>query len=461
MAAVATPLKISNDQLGRALHTLGQYVSIPSVSNKGSSDFDMRQLEAAANFATTRFEALDFTVEQIQVNSSAPYVVAKRVHSELAPTICLYAHYDVQPVERDKWDRGDPFTIFQRDGRLYGRGASDDKGGIVAILAALQALQEAKRFPPVNVTVFLEGEEEINSPNMIAFLQEHAAKINAKALVVMDGINKDVETGTLTSSTRGLVNLELEVQALPKPAHSGLACLVPDPAQVIAQLITALQNPREIPRFMDGAETLSEAERALLRQGSKSAAQYAQEYGVSQGVHLRGDPHESVDERIVGEPSISVVNLTCGVKDGGNSIQDLARCQIGIRLVPGQDPVAVREAVMDHLANQKTLWDTPVKVYRTGEGAHAWKADLTGKYTTLYLSALSQNFPKAGFSPCGGALPLLHKFSRQFPHMEMIVPGVEDPATAAHSHNESQDISVLRNSIDSLMAFLDAVGGVS
>lgn len=446
--------RINDTQFSHALKDLGEFVKIPSVSNPNSPDYSMEQLLKAANFAGERLQDLGFDVESHRIEGSAPFVVAQKIADIAIPTILLYAHYDVQPVDRAHWN-SEPFTMEERNERLYGRGVSDDKGGVVAILTALKAFKENNASLPVNVIVLLEGEEEYGSAHMKPFLEQHAAKIHANALVIMDGMNCDTNVGTLSSSTRGLVNFKLQVKALEKPVHSGLACLSPDPAMGLSRLIASLSDPRTIPGFMDDYQALNDQERSLLRANSQSAASYAAENGVHNGASLRGDPSKSIYERIAEEPSLSILNMQAGIPGGGNSIQSVASCEVSIRATAGQDPARVSRAVQDYLLSQsEAIGGQEITTRQAESGSYAWKAELEKPYSIRYLDALKEVFGKIGSLPMGGTLPLLSQFKAVFPTMEIIIPGVLDPTSSAHSHNESQDKKLLRDSIDGLINFL-------
>ncbi len=457
MAVSISAPKVTDEQFQNAIDQLGRFVAIPCVSNPGSSDYCMETLIKAANFATEGLQELDFTVRQVRINDSAPFVVAEKVVDAAKPTITLYSHYDVQPVDRNEW-KSDPFVVEIRDGRLYGRGASDDKGGVIAILTALRVYKEADQELPVNVRILFEGEEEFGSVNMTEFLKQEAASVQSKALVILDGMNRDTKTGTLTSSTRGIVNVHLKVNALEQPVHSGVNGLVPDPAQALVALLTSLQEPSFQAQLTEGSRALTEAEKQLLKVSSVSPEQYAKDSGMLPGIQLRGDSERSIYERIVNEPSLSIVNMTCGQPNGGNSIQAHASCTIGIRLLPGQDPKVMGDMLIGHLKSQTVMWNLPIETKIPEAGAFAWGANLEGAFTQAYYTALKGSFEQAAFMPCGGALPLIHEFETAFPGMEIVVSAVEDPLTAAHSHNESQHLGVFRNSVDSLVKFLEEAG---
>lgn len=446
---------VSQKAFDDAICKLGAYVAIPSVSNPHSPDHSMESLQAAADFASNQLEELKFNVRQVSIDGSAPFVLAEKITDVTRPTILCYAHYDVQPVVREKW-LTDPFVLTQRDGRLYGRGSSDDKGGIIGIITALGEYQKNHGALPFNVKILFEGEEEYGSTHMEALMKQEGDRLKADALVILDGSNLDVNTGTLTTSTRGVMNFKLEVQTMEKPIHSGVGCLAPDPSQIMAELMVSVKDPRKIPGFMDGCDPLKPIERELLAQSSQTAQAYAKDHGLLPSVELRGDPGVSVYERIAEEPSISFVNGAWGIPNGGNSIQESASCEMGVRLTPGQNPDAVGEALRAHLLSQQVQGAQVTLTQQ--EGSFAWKGDLSRPLTQKYLAALAENFPHTHVQPCGGALPFLRNFQEAFPNMEMIIPGVEDPACAAHSHNESQDIGLFRRAIDSLYTFFRKVG---
>ncbi len=450
--------QISDAEFDYAIEKLKDFVAIPSVSHPQSPHYSMENLKRAADFASGLLKEIGFSPRQVSIDGSAPYVLAEMLVDPAKPTILAYAHYDLQPVDPSQW-KSDPFVLTERDGRLYGRGASDDKGGMIAIITALGAYLKAYGALPVNVKILFEGEEEYSSsPHMEDFLKLEAEYLQADALVVMDVNNLNVNTGTLTSSTRGVVNLTMEVKTMEEPVHSGLGCLVRDPSLLLAELMVSLKDPRKIPGFMEGRDELKPAEREILSKDSQSAEEYARNYHLVEGEILRGDPALSVYERISEEPSISFVNGEWGKCNGGNSIQSSARCQIGVRMTAGQDPDKVAECVKAYLQDQAQQRNIPVFIELTMKGSFPWKGDLSGPFTQMYFAALEAEFGKTHAQPCGGALPLLRTFQEAQPHMEMILPGVEDPACAAHGHNESQDKGLLRRATNALIGFLHRAG---
>ncbi len=455
---IGSDLKVSPVQFSFAIEELSRLVQIPSVSHPKSPYYSMATLAEAAEFVKSRLEGLNFKARCLSVKGSAPYVIAERIVDISKPTLLLYAHYDVQPVDESQWETK-PFLMTERDGRLYGRGASDDKAGLITILTALRVYEEQGVELPVNIKILSEGEEEYGSSHMSDLLSEEATNLQAHVMIVLDALNKDVSTGTLTTATRGIVNLSMEVKALKQPKHSGLACLAPCPALALAVLISSLQHPEKIPGFMDDVQQMPDQERVIYQQCSQTPESYLSEMGVMKGGTLRGDPNLSVYERIVETPSISIVNMKAGEPNGGNSIQDSASCTIGIRTTAGQDPNRVGQIVAKYLKEQPVPGNLPIEV-KVLEGSHAWKADITRPFSKKYMESLRENFKDFCTMPCGGSLPLLYEIQttfakKGFSDIEIICPGMEDPETNAHSHNESQSKEVLENSINTLISFIN------
>lgn len=449
-----SPLRISDAQIDRAQEELTQLVALAPISNKKRTE----QLDMASKSIEEKLRELDFDVAPVSIEESPPFLLGEhRVHIPDKPTILLYGHYDVQPVDRERWTK-EPFQVKEEAGRLYGRGASDDLAGIMGILAALREYKAQGRAFPVNIKILFEGEEEVGSPHMGSLIKEQAMRLEAEAVVILDGMNRDVETGTLTSMTRGFIGLQLKIKALEKPVHSGIGVLAPDPAAALVSLVGPLvSDPRRIPGIMDGFQELGEEERKAFRDASEAVDTYKKKNGVLVG-ELQGNPETSVYERLIETPTISIVNMGAGVKDGPYSIQSEAFCTLNIRTLRGQDPDHIAKKVIEYMRSQKILGALPLEIEQDGDNNWAWQADVSKPITQKYMSALKESFPKCAFMPSCGTLPLLRDFTERFPGIEMIIPAVEDPATAAHSHDESQDIRVWRCAINALLSFLHKAG---
>lgn len=445
--------KVSDDTFQQQVDMLKEMVAIPSVSNPNSNYYSKETLKTMATYLQVGLEELNFNVEQISANGSDPYVVAERIYDPLNSYVTLYAHYDVQPVDESKWNTN-PFEVVQQGQRLYGRGVSDDKGGIAAIIGALKCIDNNGAKPKFNIRILFEGEEEYGSQNMKYFLQQNAEKVSGAALVVMDSGNKSVNTGTICSATRGYLDVCLKVSTLLKPVHSGSGCIAPDPAAALANIIADVtRNPSEIPGFTQGAKELSDDERAFVRSCSTTVDDYNLEHGIIVANALRGNPEDTIDERIMELPTISVPYMNAGSKSSGSVIQESAECKFNIRLLAGQDPKKIQDVFISYLEHLSQVYNVHAEI-EEDLGDFGWRANLEGEYTKKYLECLAENFDQVAAQPTGGTLPLLHEFNHYIEGMELIAPGVMDPDTNAHSFNESQSLPVLRKATDSLVAFL-------
>jgi acetylornithine deacetylase/succinyl-diaminopimelate desuccinylase-like protein len=445
---------IKDTDFKKVTQDLKELVKFKSLSNFNHEDYNFDELVKCANCIKEKFEKENFDVKLLQVEKEQPYVFAKKIVDDKKPTVLFYAHYDIQPVEIDKWNTS-PYELIEKDNRLFARGSSDDKAGIVAVLAVIRYFNELNQFP-VNIKVLIEGEEEYGSNHIEKLLKTHKKEFEANCVIVLDGTSVKTTIGTLGFSNRGNVNLKLTIDALENPVHSGLGCLCPDVAQAISHIICSLKNPEKIEGMLNGICKLTNEERSLLKKSSISFDDYANEMKVLNGKKsLRIDEDKTVFENIFEKPVINVVNLIVGQKEGGNSLQSSAECTLNIRVPAGQDPKNVLKAITKHLEKQNVLYNLKlnIEVLSVDE---PFKANLDGEYTKKFFEAMKKKFKTTSIMPSGGTIPLLKLFEDIF-DMQVIVYGIEDPLTYAHSHNESQDIELLRKTIDSLIDFLKIV----
>jgi acetylornithine deacetylase/succinyl-diaminopimelate desuccinylase-like protein len=269
-----------------------------------------------------------------------------------APTILVYGHYDVQPVDPlDKW-RSDPFVPTVRDGRLYARGVSDDKGPVIIPVAVAEAFFKTAGVLPLNVKCLFEGEEEIGSPSLPGFMAENAYRLAADAVISADGAMWRVDEPSLTVASRGLAGLEFTLTGAAKDLHSGRhGGAVANPLHAMARLIASLHDDDgrvAVAGFYDDVRELSDAERAEIAALPFDEAAYLRQVGAPEAF---GEPGYSTLERLWTRPTLEVNGMWGGYEGPGSKTvtPSEAHAKISCRLVPDQDPARILVAVVAHL----------------------------------------------------------------------------------------------------------------
>lgn len=372
---------------------------------------------------------------KIVSEGGAPAVIARHPAPPGAPTVLLYAHHDVQPEgDRGQW-ASPPFEPTERDGRLHGRGSADDKAGIATHLAAFRA--HGGR-PPVGVTVFVEGEEESGSPSLARLLAAHRDTLAADVIVIADSDNWSVDTPALTVSLRGLVDCVVEVATLDHGLHSGLwGGVVPDALTVLVRLLASLHDD-------DGnvaVAGLHETDTAALNYPDYPAERVRTDSGLLDGVSEIGSG--SVPQRLWAKPAITVIGIdTTPIEKASNTLIPRARAKVSMRVAPGGDAAAHLNALTAHLQSHAP-WGAHVSVTR-GDLGEPYAIDASGDVYDAARAAFRRAW---GAEPIdmgmGGSIPFIAEFAAAFPQAKILVTGVEDPGTQAHSINESLHLGVL------------------
>jgi len=420
-----------NDNFDQTRADLESLVRIPSVS---AADFDTGEVRRSAEAVRELLqdEGLE-NVQLLELDGAHPAVFGEVPAPPGAPTIMLYAHHDVQPPgPYELWETA-PFEPTERDGRLYGRGTSDDKAGVAVHLGAIRA-HGGK--PPVGVKVFVEGEEEIGSENLAAFLSTYQELLTADAIVIADSANWRVGEPALTVSLRGLVDCVVEVRTLKSAVHSGgFGGVVPDALTSLCRLLASLHDETgevAVPGLVSGGDTPIDMTEEQLRSDA----------GVVDGVQLIGSG--SITERMWRKPAISVLAIDAPpVAKAINALVPVASAKVSMRLSPGQDPAAAMAALKAHLGSNAP-WGSQVTVH-AGSGGDAYDLDTTGLAYDAYREAFSIAWDTESIDiGQGGSIPFVAAFSELFPDADILLTGVGDPTSAAHGPNESQDLDELR-----------------
>lgn len=408
---------------------LERLVRIPSVSADPAAG---PHLQASADEVATLLRQAGLPeVDVLSVPGGQPAVLGRRPGPPGAPTVLLYAHHDVQPPgDRAAWD-SDPFGPVERDGRLYGRGTADDKAGIAVHLAALRAHGDRL---PVAVTVLVEGEEEIGSPTLAQFLKTYADRIHADVVVLADSTNWAAGVPSLTTSLRGGANVTVEVRTLSHGVHSGLyGGPVPDALTALCRLLATLH---------DDAGDVAVAGLACGQADGPdlTEAQLRADAGLLDGVQLTGTG--SLADRLWMRPSISVIGIDAPpVEAASNTLVPAARARVSMRIAPGDDAARARAALVSHLQSHAP-WGARVTV-EPGSAAEPFLARTGGTAYDAARWALSGAWGTPAVDiGVGGSIPFIAAFAEVLPDAEILITGVEEPDTRAHSANESLHLTV-------------------
>ena len=432
-----TPEQPGDGQLAAAVRqalpsvraSLERLVRIPSVSADPAAAADLRA--SAGEVAALLREAGLPEVGVLTVEGGQPAVIARRPAPPGAPTVLLYAHHDVQPPgAAADWDSG-PFEPAERDGRLYGRGAADDKAGIAVHLAALRAHGGQ---PPVGVTVLVEGEEEIGSPTISAFLARYIDRLRADVVVLADSANWRVDVPALTTSLRGGVNVTVEVRALRHGVHSGMyGGPVPDALTALCRLLATLHDENgdvAVAGLIGGPAGPVDLAEAELRADS----------GLLDGVALIGTG--TLTQRLWARPAIAVIGIDAPAVDAAaNMLIPAARAKVSMRVAPGDDADRAYAALAAHLQSHAP-WGVRVAV-QPGRAIAPYTVRAGGPAYRAAHAALAQAWGRPAVDiGVGGSISFVTGYAGLVPEAEILITGVEDPDTRAHGANESLHLGV-------------------
>ena len=413
---------------------LEELVRVASVSAAG---FDPPPVRRCAETAAVQLEAAGLRgVRLLEVEGAHPAVYGE-IQSPVAgaPTVLLYAHYDVQPSGPEELWNTPPFDPVEIGGRLYGRGTADDKSGIVIHTGAVRAFGSR---PPVGVKVFLEGEEEIGSSHLDGFLAAYRDLLAADAIVVADAGNWDVGVPALTTSLRGLIDCVIEVRTLESGVHSGMwGGVFPDALSVLVRALASLHDDRgrvAVPGLARGGQPPVDLD-------ERSAREQA---GALEGVGMIGEG--SITERLWLGPALSILAIDAPpVTESINQLIPSARAKVSLRLAPGDEPDRAMDALLAHL-KAAVPWGAIVDV-RPGAAAHPVSLDTTGPAYDAFRTGFRRAYGRDPVDKgVGGSIPFVQAFSETYPRADLLLTGASDPASRIHGPNESLDLGELHRS---------------
>jgi acetylornithine deacetylase/succinyl-diaminopimelate desuccinylase-like protein len=450
---------------GAFIETLTGLARIPSVSAAPEHAADMRASAEAVRVAMAA-AGLENT-EVLELAGAHPYVYGEHLHAPGRPTLLLYAHHDVQPPGRDSHWKSPAFEpTLRADGRLYGRGVVDDKAGVVTHLAAIEAWLKTHGALPVNVKMIVEGEEEIGSDHLGAFLEAHKERLRADVIVLTDTANLDAGIPSLTYRLRGLASIEVEVTGLDHPLHSGMwGGPVPDPVQAMAKILASLTDADgkiAIDGIYDEVAAPSPGERAALARLPFDAAKFRADAGMDAGFPLGGEAGFSTYEQLWLRPCVTVIALEASpLKGSSNQIVPSARARISMRLVPDMDPKHAMDKMIAHV-RKVAPWGVTVNI-TPESGSPAWSCDPEAPGNRRAFEAAARALTK-GFGHevaligAGGSIPFVGPFAEAFGGAPALLVGLEDPICNAHAENESLNLDDWKKAIRGAVHLYDELG---
>ncbi|WP_431676890.1 dipeptidase [Kitasatospora sp. KL5] len=425
----------------RARADLAELVAIPSVADP--RQYPPEHCRQAAEWVAASFtEAGLRDVHLAETPDGSHAVIGHRPPPPGAPTVLLYCHYDVQPPLDDAAWTSPPFELTERGGRWYGRGAADCKGNIVMHLTALRALGEDV---PVGLKFVAEGSEEQGTGGLEAYVRQHTDELHADALLICDTGNAAVGVPTATTSLRGLASVVVTVRTLAGDMHSGMfGGPAPDALAALIRILDSLRDANGGTRIkgLDGG--------GIWPGVGYDEQQFRADAGVLDGVALTGSG--TVADRLWARPAVTVLGIDCPpVVGSAAAVPAAARARVSLRVPPGTDPYAARDALAAHL-REAAPWGARVEVESESTGS-PFRAATDGRAYAALDRAMRQAYGlPISYLGQGGSIPLCNVLADTYREAEIVLMGVEEPRCLIHAPNESVDPSEIER-----MALVEAL----
>ena len=419
---------------------LSDLVRIQSIS----SDKNHRdQVDESAQFVQNIFADLGLNTQTIKVPGGMPAVVAHTEIDTAKKTVLLYAHHDVQPVGDETLWNTEPFEPQVIDGRLFGRGSGDNKSGVVVHYHVVKQLLDEL---PVNLKIFIEGEEEIGSPTMTEFINQNRDALESDVIIIADSGNVRIGTPTITTTLRGLVDAIIEVDQPMRPIHSGVGGgVVPDAFLVLSKIISSFHNEK--------GELLIEGLTPTEMQVTELEESFLKKMLGSEDINLFDT--ESISKRLWLEPALDVLAIDAPpVSEAVNLVIPKAKAKISLRLPPTEDPEHAMKMLEEHVM-KNVPWNASVKFIPNSKGSGV-VADPDKPFTTELVKNFNEIWKEdTAFIGVGGSIPFANDFVREFPNAELVLVGAADEELGnAHAPNESVQIDHIEMLIESLVQSL-------
>ncbi|MCL4267379.1 MAG: dipeptidase [Anaerolineae bacterium] len=444
------------ERFRQELHDL---LRIPSVSTDPAHAADMRR---AAEWLVAHMRGLGLEYAQVMETAGHPVAYGEWLGAGPdKPTVLVYGHYDVVPAEMaDGWHTP-PFEPVEKDDKIYARGATDDKGQLFIHVKALESYLQTAGHAPVNVKFFIEGEEEVSSPNLVPFIKEHLNMLMADVCVISDTSMRTMAEPAILHSLRGMTYLEVEVFGPTDDLHSGLwGGAVHNPALALVEILGKLYNADNtiaVPGFYDDVVPLTAAEREMIAKTDLSDEQYKQSTGVPA---IWGDTNYTIRERISARPTLDINGLWSGWSGPGPKtiVPAKAGAKLSSRLVGNQDPHKIYDQIKSYIESiAPPTVRVEVRLITTGKAA-------LFPFDIPEMQAAAHAYEKGwGATPLftrgGGSIPVVAEIA-DLMDIPVVLMGYGLDDDGLHSPNERFSIEMFHRGIETAIVYMEELAGL-
>ena len=454
---MASAIKYAHNNEQEFRQQLRDWLRIPSVSTLPEHSGAVRE---AAEWLADNMRRSGLENVAIMPTEGHPVVYADWLHAGSdQPTIIVYGHYDVQPADKEDGWQNEPFAPEERDGKIYARGSSDDKGQVFIHVKAVESLLESEGRLPINIKFFVEGEEEIGSPNLPAFVHAQRDLLAADVCVISDTAIVSVDQPSVIYALRGLVGMEIEVQGPSQDLHSGVfGGSVHNPIQALVEILAALHDESgmiTVPGFYDSVIPLSDEERTELKKTTWDQAEWKEMTGAPKPW---GEADFTISERVNARPTLEINGIRGGFTGAGlkTVLPAKAMAKISCRLVANQDPQQIFELVRDYI-NELAKPTVTVSIRRVGGNSSPALIDITEPALQAAINAYEKVWNKTPvYLREGGSLPIVADVQREL-NAPVILMGFGLHTDNAHGPNEHFLIDLFHKGIDTAIHYYNEI----
>jgi acetylornithine deacetylase/succinyl-diaminopimelate desuccinylase-like protein len=455
---MTSPFEYAAQHGHRFVDELKDLLRIPSISALSEHKGDVQK---AAEWLRDHCLSLGMTRAEVFPTAGHPVVYAEWLGAGDAPTVLVYGHYDVQPVDdpRKEW-RTPPFDPTEREGHLYARGATDDKGQTFIHLKAFESFMQTEGKFPLNLKVMLEGEEEVSSTNLKGFMETHTDLLKCDLVVISDTDVLAPDIPSITYGLRGLIYTEIEVFGPSTDLHSGqFGGAVHNPAQALVEILAQLHDSAgrvTVPGFYDEVVVLIAEERQALAQLPVTEAEFKQQAGVER---LWGEPEFTFLERVGARPTLEINGIVGGWTGEGAKtvIGARALAKVSCRLAARQNPQKIFQALQEHVAHL-TPPTVRSEVRAITDMSPAVLVPIDSQPMQIAAQAYEKTFGKAPvFARSGGSIPVVVLCQEVLNQVPVLLLGFGLPDDNLHAPNEKFTLSMFHKGIQTMLHFYSSL----